>query len=52
MEHMNPKYMPGQPETDESAKQYQQRISPLIDCLAKGCEMYGDDFFETQEETT
>ncbi len=47
---MNPQYMPGQPEADETAEQYQERIAPLIDSLAKGCEMHGDDFFDTTQE--
>lgn len=43
---MAPKYMPGQPGTDEAAEQYQDRISPLIEHIAIGLEMYGDDFFD------
>lgn len=43
---MTSKYMPGQPKTDETAEQYQDRIAPLIEDIAVGLEMYGDDFFD------
>ncbi len=46
MKRMNLKYMPGQPETNETADQYQERIAPLIGSVAEALELCGDDFFD------